>query len=277
MPLLLPSLALAGAALPGAWAHYEETSTSCSFTLRPGTAPKSWTEEEVEALLKDAFAFTTEFRSLPLNEAQQINAPALANANASSCLPSTYVPLPVDEVLSHPGFGGMGAVVHDLGAGLGRPTLRAVLLHGASAGVGVELSSTRWREGCSALRTLGRRLAGAAERPRDRPTARVELRLGDALLADVSGATRVLLFATCFPAEVVQTLQRKLLEELPDGARVFCAGSRGLWASRLEAEATAGRHRRRAMLRGDPDDDILQRVWTVEDAPDAEGVLAQEL
>jgi len=161
--------------------------------------------------------------------------------------------------------------VHDLGAGLGRPTLRAVLLHGASAGVGVELSATRWRSGCTALRQLDRRLAMPAARPQSLSPARVELHLGDALGADVSDATHVLFFATCFPAEMLRWMQKKLLEELPSGARIFCAGSRGLWPSRLEAAAG------RALVQGDLEDDILQRVWSIEEDGDATGASQREL
>jgi len=231
-------------------------------------------------MLNDAFAFSEEFRQLPAAEVEEIDEPARSSANASACAPSTYVPLPVDEVLLHPGFGvrpGGGAAVHDLGAGLGRPTLRAVLLHGASAGVGVELSASRWRAGCSALRRLDVLLSSPSRRPRGRPLARAELHLGDALRADVSGATHVLLFATCFPAETLRALQQKLLEELPRGARVFCAGSRGLWPRRLEAAPGVGGGERRAMVQGDPDDDILQRVWSVVEDGSAEGSSEQEL
>lgn len=226
---------------------------------------------------------------MPLQELHQIDGygtarPAAANAS-TMCAPSTYLSLPVDDVLTHQDFGLVPGAsrVYDLGAGLGKTILRAVLLHGAAAGVGIELSETRWRAGCGALLQLDMLLGDPALRPRNRPAATVELRLGDALRADVdvTAATHVLLFATCFPGAVLEDLQSKLLRELPGGARIFCVGDRGIWHGRMElledndglteGQASSPQQQQRHMVRlseegagAEDDADIRMRLWRVD-------------
>lgn len=265
----------------GARGGYSEADDRCRFTLWPGSAPGAGALEDIPALLKGAFAFTQEFERLPPEEVEAIDRPADRGEDiegAAKCKPSTFLSLPVEDILRHKDFDvrpNRSPLVLDLGAGFGRPLLEAVLAHGAGEGLGVELSPTRWRKGCAALRQLDHMLARPERRPANR-TASVELRLGDALQADVAGASHVLLFGTCFPAPVLEGLQRKLLTELPAGARVACIGDRGVWRDELELEleeadgpleASHGRRGgggRRSLSRLQaeaPDDDLRQRFW----------------
>mmetsp|Transcript_119324 Transcript_119324/g.337547 ORF Transcript_119324/g.337547 Transcript_119324/m.337547 type:complete len:300 (-) Transcript_119324:131-1030(-) len=262
----------------GSYAHatYQESGRACSLIVHPGTAEGLGALQDSGVLLEWAFSQVDEFRPVPTAERLHIDAPALNVTDASTCKPSTYLSIPIGEVLEHQGFGfGPSAHVHDLGAGFGRPVMQAVLAHGAAAGLGVELSETRWRTGCDALRRLDFLLAKASRRPKNMSVAVVELRRGDMLDADVSDATHVFIFATCFPASVVVALQEKLMRELPLGARVFCVGERGLWPSRLQAASARGSMVRR-MLRADvlehrlqgyhEDDDIMRNIWRVDAA-----------
>merc|ERR1712224_907821 len=66
----------------------------------------------------------------------------------------------------------------------------------------------------------------------------IELRLGDVVEADLSEATRIVMFATCFPARVSEVLQYRMAEQLPDGARVFVAGSQGSWQRRIVSNSS---------------------------------------
>lgn len=267
---------------------YSESEGACRLLLDAGAIPSR--VDEVEAMLKKAFAFTGEFEPLPAGEAELINAAAKGAQKGApktpSCKPSTYLSLPVDEVFAHSAFALQPgrSRVYDLGAGLGRPVLRAVLIGGAAAGVGVEVSATRWRAGCRALRQLSWLLAASPRPTRQPREALVELRLGDALEANVSDATHVLLFATCFPPEPLAALQRKLLRELPDGGRIFCVGDREVWLPELQGVPPAeGRRMLQVAVPKVPlaaavggkeeeeDVEISRRVWRIEGAAAASG------
>lgn len=263
--LSLPLLAIVASSRSwgAARAQFDEYEDGCSYKLLPGTATEGESRlvRDGEALLEEAFMLTGEYSRLPDEEAQQINV-----GHEAGCAPSTYVSMPVDDIYWHPGFAvGPGSRVLDLGAGPGRPTMRAVLFHGAEVGLGVELSRTRVRAGCLALSKLSELLSDPSQRPRDLSGGKIELRIGDVLTAHVASATHVVIFATCFPPNVTTSLQDKLLQELPEGARIFLAGDKGHWRSGL-----AGTHDRRGwqMLQssaadGDGEDDILKRLWRV--------------
>ena len=217
---------------------------------------------------------------LPLVEKLLIDRRAAADAadeeaaEAEVCAPSTLVSLPVDDVYRHAAFAvGPSDVVVDLGAGVGLPGARAVAVHGAKGAVGIELSATRVAQGCAALRRLAATLAAelppeeAAEDDDDE--GKIELRVGDVREADVGGASRVLLFATCFPRPMAAALQRRLAEELPDDARVFAVEARG-WRDGLAVGGGGGggaAARRLERVRGgdvlEADDDVAERVWRV--------------
>mmetsp|Transcript_100130 Transcript_100130/g.278620 ORF Transcript_100130/g.278620 Transcript_100130/m.278620 type:complete len:288 (+) Transcript_100130:82-945(+) len=251
----------------GASAAFSQTASSCSLVLEPGLAdeadPAQW---DAEVVISRGFALTSEFAELPAEELEGIN--SAAGSGDARCQPSTYLSLPVGDVYAHDAFRIDGASrVFDLGAGFGRPLLRAVLAHGARSGVGVELSETRWRSSCVALRHMDFLLSQPMSRPgRDRPSV-VELRWGDALEADLTGATHVVLFATCMPSGVVQRLQSKLVDELLVGARVFCVGDRGHWRSELPEPGAAASIPRKVLRQATPangeEDDISHMVWGV--------------
>ena len=161
----------------------------------------------------------------------------------------------------------------DLGAGVGLPGARAVAVHGAKGAVGIELSATRVAQGCAALRRLAATLAAelppeVAEVEEDEDEGKIELRVGDVRDADVGGASRVLLFATCFPRPMAAALQRHLAEELPDDARVFAVEARG-WRDGLAVGGggDGAAARRLERVRGGDvlaeDDDVAERVWRV--------------
>eukprot|EP00927_Polykrikos_kofoidii_P057893 TRINITY_DN52123_c0_g1_i1.p1 TRINITY_DN52123_c0_g1~~TRINITY_DN52123_c0_g1_i1.p1 ORF type:complete len:364 (-),score=64.74 TRINITY_DN52123_c0_g1_i1:52-1041(-) len=274
-------------------AHYEENKDSCSFTLRPGTAMDDGLLSNVDGLLGRVFAFSREFEALSAEEERQfdnvakikLDVPqadqALVNSSKTACKPSTYLAMPVDDILAHQGFAlGRTSRLCDLGAGMGRPLLRAALKYPGLHAVGVELSDTRWRSGCNALRQLSMILHRPVSRPRNRLLGKVELRRGDLMQADVADATHIFVFGTCFPTEMMVALQWKLLRELPHDARVFCAGDRGLWRSRLETEESvdagsfspAGQRRFRGFDactesedgRACVHDDIARRLWRLE-------------
>lgn len=257
--LLHPAMSMLAA---GAYA--EPGGRSCLFTLSPGNAPDWGSLADIDGLMRSAFALATEFQSLPMVESFAIDSvAATADSEVRSCLPSTYLSLPVDEILAHPGFAaGPSSHLVDLGAGLGKPTLRAALLQRASKAVGVELSKSRWEQGCAALRVLSSLLEHPSTRPRDIQAATVELQLGDILEADVVSATHIFIFGTCFPGQLLRALQKQLLQDLPLGAKVFAAGVEGIWQN-LTHDMSGAKGMMRAVDITEGEDDIMYRVWQV--------------
>ncbi len=117
----------------------------------------------------------------------------------------TYLPTPhavVDAMLRLAGVGA-GDVVYDLGAGDGRIVIAAARRYGIRA-VGIEIDA---RKAAEARANVER--AGLADR--------VEIRLGNALDADLREASVVTLFL--FP-EINARLAPKLRAELRPGARI---------------------------------------------------------
>ena len=138
---------------------------------------------------------------------------------------------PVDDVYRHAAFAvGPSDVVVDLGAGVGLPA-RAPSPSTARRARWASSSGDARRAGCAALRRLAATLAAALPpeeaEEEDDDEGKIELRVGDVRDADVGGASRVLLFATCFPRPMAAALQRRLAEELPDDARVFAVEAKG--------------------------------------------------
>ena len=263
-------------------AAYVDDATGCELKVRraalrraPAAAVEAWLEA---AFAPDADAAAAARAPLPLVEKLLIDRRAAADAadeeaaEAEVCAPSTLVSLPVDDVYRHAAFAvGPSDVVIDLGAGVGLPGARAVAVHGAKGAVGIELSATRVAQGCAALRRLAATLAAelppevAAEDDDDE--GKIELRVGDVRDADVGGASRVLLFATCFPRPMAAALQRRLAEELPDDARVFAVEARG-WRDGLAVGGggDGAAARRLERVRGGDvleADDVAERVWRV--------------
>ena len=97
----------------------------------------------------------------------------------------------------------------DLGSGVGRLCIQAHLQWGVAASIGVELSQHRHGIAEKALQRL--RDAGHVD-----PARRLELRNGNALVADVAEATLVYLACTCWDDEFVAALLRHLEAEASD-------------------------------------------------------------
>jgi hypothetical protein len=218
----------------------------CSLELPPRRLDPS----VATRLIEDAFRPSRRASKLPLAERLALDAQRdLFSSEESPCAPSTYGTLP-NDVFTDPALAINGSShVLDLGAGDGRLLTTAVLLHGTSSGVGVEMAATRVADGCTALQRLAAALsgmqafaapewplsaAGEASRP-SAPVRTVELRVGDALVEPIRPSTsHVLMYATCFPLSLAQALQQRLAAELPGGARVLAAGARG-WLPKMRA------------------------------------------
>eukprot|EP01062_Namystynia_karyoxenos_P022472 TRINITY_DN18632_c0_g1_i2.p1 TRINITY_DN18632_c0_g1~~TRINITY_DN18632_c0_g1_i2.p1 ORF type:complete len:266 (+),score=71.58 TRINITY_DN18632_c0_g1_i2:73-870(+) len=247
------------AAAPGRGAFSAEGERcTLEVTGAPVAAP------EADRLLEAAFDGISGFDPLAPEEHARIDGAARGTADSDRCPASTYLELPVDDVFAHPSFRvSRGSSLADLGAGVGKPPLRAVLAHGAAEGVGVELSRQRWQAGCAALERLGGLLRAAPQLEAGGPRRRVTLIRGDLLSADVSATTHVVAFATCFPSAVVSRLQRKLLEEMPVGGLIFVAGHGGFWDPTLYIRGRYMRQLGAAAGSRGGEDDILRRIWRV--------------
>lgn len=188
----------------------------------------------------------------------------LVDENATEgqgCRPSTYGERTAGDVLGHPKFlpppsRAFNWTFLDLGSGLGKLPITAVLHFNASVGIGVELSPSRHGKACEAVSRLQRWAAkgeastlsespeGAKSskgrtttRPREEEPGRLVGRRGLASqppwevrairgnifeepqsLAEVD---RVYIFGQCFPNSMMLALQRRLLNGLPTGAVVY--------------------------------------------------------
>ena len=185
-------------------------------------------------------------------------------------------------------------VVMDLGAGVGKVVAAAVLTHGAAKGIGVELSPTRFEAGCAALRALERwkgdgpfssgssdddameRRAMDVFRQSLNSPVEIVFREGDVVEADFSGVTRVVVFATCFPAWVAASLQvrglcprppsqiapsptqsarpppqRRMADDLMMNSRVFIAGDAGSWLPVLVSNSSSTHSSLRSEIHSD--------------------------
>ena len=201
---------------------------------------------QASRLIDEAFGPSRRSSELPLAERMALDAQLRANDVLYSdeelpCAPSTYGTLPT-EMFSDPAFWDpaltANAHVLDIGAGDGQLITTAVLVHGASSAVGIEMAGARVADGCAAFERLATALSGlraesaphwplsaaAIELPQQssNPPRRIELRVGDARTEPFGRTTsHVLLYATCFPLALAQVLQRRLAAELPVGARVL--------------------------------------------------------
>tara|TARA_B100000795_G_scaffold252947_1_gene222837 strand:+ start:75 stop:740 length:666 start_codon:yes stop_codon:yes gene_type:complete len=207
---------------------------SCSLMLPPWHLAPSLASR----LIDEAFGPSRRASELPLAERMVLDAQHVIEEELP-CAPSTYGTLPTD-MFSDPAFWDPAhtadAHVLDIGAGDGQLITTAVLVHGASSAVGIEMAGARVADGCAALERLATALSGlhaesaphwplsatATEVPQQssNPPRTIELRVGDARTEPFGRATsHVLLYATCFPLALAQALQRRLAAELPVGAR----------------------------------------------------------
>lgn len=172
---------------------------------------------------------------LPESELADLN----INRSASQkCEPSTYGEMNAIRAFEADVFGvSEGDVLVDLGCGVGKTVVGGVLFFNASLGVGVELSPTRFRRACAALEHLGDALregthCGSRCRARVARPGRIEIVNANMLDANLSQADKAIFFSTCYPEDVQQQMQRKLLRELQVGARVYAPGHKG-WTPSL--------------------------------------------
>lgn len=112
-----------------------------------------------------------------------------------------------------------GAMLMDLGSGLGKVVLHGVLALPLARAVGVELLP--YRHALAQAQRARMLAAGAAHDPVQAQAldARITLQQQDMFEADVSGAGLVFIYSTCF-APFMGALGAKLARELPQGALV---------------------------------------------------------
>lgn len=110
----------------------------------------------------------------------------------------------------------------DIGSGVGKLPVEAVVVGGAKSARGVELSKGRHELACEGLKRAQKELQeeAAFAGNEGRRVARVELIRGDMLGQDFSGATVVYTASICFRAPLLAKLEEKLARELPPRARV---------------------------------------------------------
>lgn len=116
-----------------------------------------------------------------------------------------YVPTSVNVARAMVKIAGLKGheTVMDLGAGDGRVLIEASKIHPGLTAIGIEYVPTVWIIGKMHIRWHG---------------ASVQLRLGDALKADVSGAHAIFLYLS---PNLMQKLQAKFDAELPKGTSVI--------------------------------------------------------
>lgn len=120
-----------------------------------------------------------------------------------------------ETVMNHPKIAlQQSDTLYDLGAGFGRLSLTAATQLGAHRAVGVELSVERVDHGCALLDKLKQEFHGPAG------TCEVELRQGDLLKEELSGATVVYIANLCFPPGLQNATTKKLATDLHVGTRV---------------------------------------------------------
>lgn len=107
----------------------------------------------------------------------------------------------------------------DLGSGLGKQPLRAAVLGGARAALGVELSAKRHQIACKGLDAAADALRAELKGRTPVRTSRVQLVHKDMFKQDLSNATVVFSNSVCFRNPMMKELAGKLARELPGSAR----------------------------------------------------------
>lgn len=118
-----------------------------------------------------------------------------------------------------------GETFGDLGSGLGQLVVDAVLVGNAKRAVGIELSSDRYSESCSALSEIKNQMPESKQTGwrADRHTGLVELREGDIMEtqdAMLKELNVVYLANLCFRNDLLAAVMQKLNHALPAGARI---------------------------------------------------------
>lgn len=122
---------------------------------------------------------------------------------------------------------GTGDAVVDLGAGIGKALAAAAIVSNASLIRGIELSESRFADGCKVLETLERefdRTPGVAARG---PKRRVELLHGDlfsmpkGFFADLPAQVVIYSYCNCFPYRLVAQIFRYAAELQRESVRLL--------------------------------------------------------
>lgn len=207
--------------------------------------------------LLDGYVYSPQFPSgfsrLPRAELRAIDRNSTEDG---SCKPSTFAELNALRLFEDPHFAlGEEDVYVDLGSGVGKPVLGAVLFFNASRAVGVELSRSRFDQTCEAIGRTRNALHGIKCGPHCRERARrrgraefVHANLLDYDLSEIR-PSRVSVFTSCFPKKVQKLLQTKLLVELPLDAVIYAPGLK-VWDDRTVVDGKMLRHEQASGMYG---------------------------
>lgn len=185
------------------------------------------------------------------------------NSTDSSCKPSTFAEMNALRLFEDSHFAFTPDDVYvDLGSGVGKSALGAVLFFNATRAIGIELSKARFDKTCEAIGRVRNALHGVKCGPhcreRARRAGRVEFVHTNILDYDLSEIrpTRVSVFTSCFPKKVQKLLQKKLLAELPLDAVIYAPGLK-VWDDRTVVDGK--------MLRHEPASGSFGSIFTVID------------
>lgn len=185
--------------------------------------PIASTPEQRKAAKGVLVANLPSFKQGRFEDFDVVNAVATHTGSTSpgGCQEDAYGELPLDWALQMFKILELGAndTFADLGSGLGKLPIAAVVLGGARRAIGVELSRKRHQLACAALVKVSRALELNLQSAPANRTARVELRLDDFLSENMTEASVVYASSVCFRKALMKMLGRRLASELPDGAR----------------------------------------------------------
>jgi len=187
--------------------------------------------------------FPSGFGRLPRAELRVID-----KNSTEECKPSTFAEMNALRLFEDPHFAFSAEDTYvDLGSGVGKSVLGAVLFFNASRAIGVELSKSRFDKTCDAIGRIRNALHGVKCGPHCRDRARrggraefVHANMLDFDLSEIR-PTRVSVFTSCFRKKVQKLLQRKLLAELPLDAVIYAPGLK-VWDDRTVVDGKMLRH-----------------------------------
>lgn len=199
--------------------------------------------------LLDGYVYSPQFPSgfvqLPRKELREIDK---NSTDDKACKPSTFAEMNALRLFEDPHFAFTADDVYvDLGSGVGKSAIGAVLFFNASRAIGIELSKSRFDKTCDAIGRTRNALHGVKCGPHCRERARrggrVEFVHANMLDYDLSEIrpTRVSVFTSCFPKKVQKMLQKKLLAELPLDAVIYAPGLK-VWDDRTVVDGKMLRH-----------------------------------
>lgn len=202
--------------------------------LLEAAAQAEYEDGGANALLETLFSGIDGHERIP--PAEQASIDALWTQDANRCSTSTYGEREVEDVFNHPLFTfGPNSVFVDVGGGVGRAALPAVLLYNATRGVSLEISASRHAKACQAIGRWRAMLPSELDKKRSGDLlpascgaecrrrlvyggGKVEAWQASALDARVAGlfsvATHVFIYGTCFPTKLLSDIEPTLLQQL---------------------------------------------------------------